>query len=164
MMDRAMSSAGNGGLSHNKSMGQGRVERMHVASEPQCVGFVRRRLRQLLADADYSSEDASDLGIAVSEALANAIEHAGRSADRGVVNIDCAIGPHRADVTVRDYGKQPWTPRIVPPETDEDLSVISPRGRGLVSMRALTDELEIRHEGDGTAVHMVKWRHSPICG
>ncbi|HEY4421526.1 MAG TPA: ATP-binding protein [Pseudonocardia sp.] len=93
-----------------------------------------------------------DLVLATHEALANIADHA--YADRA--DLDGQTGPAFLDaelttvgeivVMVRDEGR--WRPPVADPGW---------RGRGLVIIRGLSDDVQIRHDDSGTTVQM-RWR------
>ena len=81
--------------------------------------------------------------LAVSEAAANAVEHAYGNDGRGVVVVEASIaGSREVVVEVRDTGA--WRP----PAADEH------RGRGTPLMRAAMDEVVVERGGAGTVVRM----------
>lgn len=136
------------------------TEQIYVPASPEHVATVRQRVTSLLRAAGFSPSEVIDVAVAVSEALSNAIEHAGPYAAEPTVKVECELDPEKAHIVVRDRGQKPWDPADTPPEADPMLEWddLSHHGRGLQFMRALTDEFSIGHRGDGTEVHLIKRR------
>jgi serine phosphatase RsbU (regulator of sigma subunit)/anti-sigma regulatory factor (Ser/Thr protein kinase) len=110
-------------------------------AEIESIPVMRRLLRRWLEEAGATRSDVDDLALASAEAAANAIEHAYGLAP-GVVQLRAASsGAGRVKVAIRDFGS--WRqPRGVH------------RGRGLMLMEGLTDEVEVTRHDDGTTVEM----------
>lgn len=109
----------------------------------------RAHVRRLLCRMPFSSDEIFDLGLAIGEAMGNAVDHGCGTAlvsvacyeDRAVVDVtDCGSGFELAE------GEEP-------PESDTD-----DRGRGIALMRLLSDAVTIerRASGAGTHVQIVK--------
>jgi signal transduction histidine kinase/DNA-binding response OmpR family regulator len=104
-------------------------------------GEIRRRLRPWLADHSFDAQAASDAIVAVSEAVANAVEHSGISPN-DQVTVRARLDSGRLDVTIRDTGR--WR------RTREEPS----RGFGLKIMHSLMDTVKIDQRADGTRVEL----------
>lgn len=97
-----------------------------------------------------SSEDRDDLVLAVSEAVANSVDHAyAGTAEPGGVEVHAEVnrradGTWRVVASVTDAGR--WRPAAGQPGY---------RGRGLHLMRACTDEMQITVNDEGTQVVLV---------
>jgi anti-sigma regulatory factor (Ser/Thr protein kinase)/putative methionine-R-sulfoxide reductase with GAF domain len=115
---------------------------MRVAAEPPVLADIRRTLRRWLNDQSVTAADTREILLAVSEASANAIEHAYSPAPAEfVVRATCENG--ELAFVVADQGT--WrNPRG------------EHRGRGLKVIRAAMDEVQINTSGDGTEVVMRK--------
>jgi anti-sigma regulatory factor (Ser/Thr protein kinase) len=95
-----------------------------------------------------TAERRSDILLATDEALSNCADHAYREhGGRGTMTIEVAHRREDATVVVciKDYGA--WTAPT--PRTTAAL-----RGRGIVLMRALADDVSIDGRGDGTTVYL----------
>ena len=101
----------------------------------------RRRLRPWLAAQSFDAQAASDAVVAVSEAVANAVEHSGISPN-GQVTVRARLSSGRLGVTIRDGGR--WR------RTRGDSS----RGFGIKLMHSLMDTVTIDQRGDGTRVEL----------
>ena len=110
---------------------------------PAALPAVRRRLGRWLADLGMDEQDTVGVMVAVGEACANAAEHAYRGREPGPMGV-------RADVDVDGmlsvvvWDKGTWRP----PDRDP-----GDRGRGLLIMRQLVDEVSL-DERDGTTVRL----------
>ena len=104
---------------------------------------LRSSIRAWACDAGMSEDDTADMVLATYEALTNAAEHAYSSDDWRVDLITARTLDHRIVVWVRDHGC--WRP----PPADTGF-----RGRGLVMMRSLAHEVDVRASADGTTVLM----------
>ncbi len=120
-----------------------------TSQDPACLAAIRASFRQWLPAAGIGAQDGADILTAVGEAAANAYEHApsGRGDDQEPVRITITARASRAavEVTVTDTGT--WrAPRAEP----------STRGRGIVFMHALMNEVTISSTEHGTTVTMTK--------
>ena len=114
---------------------------LRLAADPQMLSALRRQLARWLRENDVDDRTAFDIVLASSEAGANAAEHA-YSPRRGHFEVEALREGDHVVVTVRDDGT--WRP-----EAERD------RGRGLMLMRGLTDDVSIeRREPAGTVVTM----------
>jgi len=105
------------------------------------LGALRLDLRAWLASAGATASEAGDVLIAVGEACANAIEHAG-AAPGAPVDVRGQLVGREVVLRVRDRGT--WRP--VQPQAE--------RGHGLRLMRVLMDDIDIASGSDGTRVEL----------
>ncbi|MFI2476742.1 SpoIIE family protein phosphatase [Nocardia xishanensis] len=119
--------------------------RMDVPADADELSGMRRRLKAWFAAAAVPHDLASDLVAAANEACSNSIEHAYRNGAAATerVRLSAECDTERVVIEVTDTGT--WKPRSADP---------GHRGRGIDMMRALTEELEIDHNGQGTRVRM----------
>ena len=118
---------------------------LDVPSDPTELGEMRRELGRWLRDAGADSEAVEVMQMACHEACSNAIEH-GYSFGDGQVSVDAELAEGRVLLTVRDTGH--WIERPDGPPRY--------RGNGVPLMKALMDEVELTHNGAGTAVRMAR--------
>ena len=117
----------------------GRRLELHLPADPEVLATLRRHLGRWLRENDVDERSTYDLVLASSEAEANATEHAyppthGHFAVEAVHDGD--------DVVIRISDDGTWRP-----------AGERGRGRGLVLMRGLTDEVSVeRREPTGTIV------------
>jgi anti-sigma regulatory factor (Ser/Thr protein kinase)/GAF domain-containing protein len=113
---------------------------LRLPAQPKTLAHVRRVLRRWLLDRGADEADVAEVTIAVSEACANAIEHA-YSPGPAIFELDATSRDGEITVAVRDQGR--WrAPRG------------SNRGRGLSIMIAAMDDVQIERTEAGTEVVM----------
>ncbi|MGH6655034.1 MAG: ATP-binding protein [Actinocrinis sp.] len=137
--------------------------------EAQSVGKARRMLRDTATLAGVDPEVSFDLGVALTEACANVIEHAGLaegywvaagiSADRCWIDvIDNGVGfaPRRlAEHSVAAASARPPARAAVSvADSPASLADTPECGRGLMLIEALCDRVDIRnHPARGAMIH-----------
>jgi anti-sigma regulatory factor (Ser/Thr protein kinase) len=113
---------------------------LRLPADPRTLAHVRRMLRRWLIERGAAEGDVAEVTIAVSEACANAIEHA-YSPSPASFELDASGNNGEVTVAVRDGGR--WRP---PRGTN--------RGRGLSIMVAAMDDVQIDRTDTGTQVVM----------
>ncbi len=114
-------------------------------ADPGQIGTARAELRAWLADHEVPGKQAEDVLLAVGEACTNAVEHAYRpDADGAEFSMSGQVAGDDLTITVTDHGR--W--RTPNPAADPF------RGRGLMLMRAVMDEVRLHHDTQGTTVAM----------
>ena len=108
--------------------------------DAKSVPLVRGLLRQALEHLGVVETGIEELVLALTEACANVVQHAGEHDD---YQVDVAIDDAICRITVFDNG-QGFDPTATP-------TPISPLdgGRGLMLMRALVDRLQFKNAEDG---------------
>ncbi len=140
--------------------------RLEIPSDRRMVDLAEAvgvRLARIHGMADNETED---LAIAVRETVTNAIVHGNREACTRRVSIEFTLAPRsvprRLVTTVRDQGQGFDLEEVRDPLAPENL--LRPNGRGLLFMRAFTDDLSVtRLPTGGTEVRFTK-RLSPSSG
>lgn len=111
-----------------------------VPAEAEQLATVRQLIRRWVTANGGTDDDCAAFAIAVSEACANAVEHAYRPGD-ATIEVRAALADGEASVTVRDRGD--WRePRS------------GGRGRGIQMMREFMDEVSIDTGDEGTTVEL----------
>jgi anti-sigma regulatory factor (Ser/Thr protein kinase)/anti-anti-sigma regulatory factor len=114
---------------------------LDLPAVPPSLPRVRRALGRWMTDLGMGEEDQVGLMVAVGEACANSVEHAYRGSGEGHVHVRADVDVDGLmTVTVSDEGT--WRP----PDRDP-----GDRGRGLLIMRQLVDDVHIAG-GEGTTV------------
>jgi anti-sigma regulatory factor (Ser/Thr protein kinase)/putative methionine-R-sulfoxide reductase with GAF domain len=113
---------------------------LRLPAQPKTLAHVRRVLRRWLVNRGADEVDVAEVTIAVSEACANAIEHAYSPAPASF-ELDATGANGEVTVAIRDGGR--WRP----PRG-------SNRGRGLSIMVAAMDDVQIDRTDTGTQVIM----------
>jgi serine phosphatase RsbU (regulator of sigma subunit)/anti-sigma regulatory factor (Ser/Thr protein kinase) len=123
-----------------KSMGLGRRLEFEIPAVAEQLAMARHLTRRWVMANDGSDDDCSAFAIAISEACANAIEHAYGPLD-ATISIRADLADGVATVLVRDSGQ--WRePR------GQD------RGRGIPVMREFMDDVSIETGESGTTVEL----------
>jgi anti-sigma regulatory factor (Ser/Thr protein kinase) len=112
-----------------------------IEPDPIELAPVRRGLSHWLRAGGTAPDVCRDIVLAISEALANAIEHG--TSGRAHVELDVERDDDRMVATVRDHGH--WRDGL-PDHT---------RGRGLHIMEALSRRVEVDHLDGGTRVSLL---------
>ncbi len=112
---------------------------LSLDADARSLAPMRRALRAWLIEID--ADQVSDVVLAVDEAVANAIEHAGLT-EGEAITVHARVDDGTLHVEICDQGvwKQP-TPNEA-------------RGRGLLIMNAVMDGVYIEHRDDDTCVVM----------
>ena len=117
--------------------------------ESVSVPVVRRLAAQALRAFGVLDEDVDDVQLAITEACANVIDHAGAT---DTYDVKIELSADRCAITVVDQGGGFDVDRV-PARPDDDAEM----GRGVALMRALVDNVAFRNEPKaGAVVHMVK--------
>jgi anti-sigma regulatory factor (Ser/Thr protein kinase) len=116
--------------------------RLRLEASPDSAPVLRYTLRRWLGQSQIDPAEIFDLTVAVTEAFANAIEHAYGAADASI-EVEARVDGDVVRVMVRDWGQ--WREQRG-----------QHRGRGLSLMRGLMDEVDVTSGADGTTVRM--WR------
>lgn len=119
-------------------------------AHPSRLTEIRTFVREQAVLAGFSNDAADDLALAVSEACANSIVHAGGSK----ITVSWRSDGERSEVEVQDEGV--FHRRVPMPELDGQ------GGHGIPLMMALMDEVAVREgteQDPGTLVRLVKYRN-----
>ena len=123
---------------------------LRLPRHPRTIAFVRDFARAALVLVAAPEASINDIIVAVSEACANAVEHAS-GVDDYEVTLD--VNTDRFTALVTDQGQGLDDKMVAAPMPGPDEA----RGRGLPLMRALTDEATFTVQpGIGTTVQLIK--------
>jgi anti-sigma regulatory factor (Ser/Thr protein kinase) len=112
--------------------------RLSLPARPEAVPTMRRVLGRWLAEQGISGDAAYDIKVACSEACANATEHA-YAPGPATFHLDAHLHRGAVHIGVSDAGS--WRPA-------RGLN----RGRGLILMEALMDNVDVRRGDRGTTI------------
>ena len=118
------------------------------------VPFVRGLCRQALEHLGVERTTVDEVTLALTEACANVVHHAGEHAE---YEVQVAIDDALCRISVFDDGDG-FDPEQLPDATGR---APLDGGRGLRLMRALVDRLDFRHESDGRHRVTLEKRLSP---
>jgi serine phosphatase RsbU (regulator of sigma subunit)/anti-sigma regulatory factor (Ser/Thr protein kinase) len=112
---------------------------LRFAAEPGALAPMRADLRTWLEAQGASPDDVFDMLVAVNEACTNAVEHP-LDSPRAEVTLEAERAGREVSIVISNPGR--WRPQ----------SRRADRGRGLVFMRALMDDVEVQRSDSGTSV------------
>jgi len=127
-----------------------------IPSEVRLVDLVHEISQKLAELAGFTPDDALNVGLAVREAVINAILHGNGNDPSRNVDIDLDL-PEAGGIRVRiqDQGEG-FNPDATPDPTDAE-HVLNASGRGILMIRAFVDTVTFRHrEGSGMEITLVK--------
>ncbi len=125
----------------------------------ESVDRAEEMVLETAAAARLDEEDVHRMGMAVREAMVNAVVHGnGYSHDR-TVHFSISQTPAALRVVIRDEGEGFDFDSVPDPTAEENL--LRQSGRGFLLMRAFVDECHIRRGTPrGTEIELVKYRSS----
>jgi anti-sigma regulatory factor (Ser/Thr protein kinase) len=126
-----------------------RGRELRIAPEPGELSRARAFAHAAAERFGLDESERYDFTAAASEAVANAIEH-GRPCSDGTIHVWVSLGARTLTLGVRDAGCFV----AEPPSTDP----MRTRGRGLMMMSGLVDELALRRVEECTQVELSKRR------
>ena len=107
--------------------------------------------------AGFETDDALNVGIAVREAVINAIVHGNRMDPSRKVEVNLEARPRSIRARVRDHGAG-FDSQATPDPTVEE-NIMRTSGRGILVMRAFVDSVDFKfREGRGMEVTLKKTR------
>ena len=117
------------------------------------VPVTRRLVRHALDEVGVLASISDDITVALTEACANVLDHAGPG---DTYEVAVTIGPERCELRVVDVGRG-FDHTAVAAANSDGGDHIAERGRGLGLMHALVDHIQLISEPEaGTLVHLVK--------
>jgi len=129
--------------------------RLVISSEVRLVDVVHAASETMAGIAGFSEDEALNLGIAVREAVINAIVHGNRQDRTRKVEVSLQVRPRSIRARVRDQGAG-FDSGATPDPTVGDNRMRS-SGRGILVMRAFVDSVDFKfREGHGMEVTMTK--------
>ena len=128
-------------------------------SDVRLVDVAHAASERLAGVAGFDEDDALNVGIAVREAVINAITHGNKRDPKRKVEVILKAGPRSLEARVRDQGAGFDPSRTQDPTTADN--VLNTSGRGLLLIRAFVDSVDFKfREGRGMEVVLVKRRVS----
>ena len=141
--------------------------RLEIPSDRQMVDLAEVVAVQVARIHRMADGEIDNFGLAVRESVTNAIIHGNREDSKRSVSIEFAPTPRgggrRLVITVCDEGHGFDPEEVADPLAPEN--ILKPSGRGLLFMRAFTDDLSVtRRSAGGTEVRFVKPLGRPGAG
>jgi serine/threonine-protein kinase RsbW len=118
-----------------------------VASRFENIELVQAVVEDLLRRLELGDDDRHWIGLAVREAVANAIKHGNGADPAKQVEVEVRLDGQDVEVSVRDEGEGFDPSTVADPLAPENL--LRPGGRGIFYMRSLMDRVEYRFGADG---------------
>ena len=126
-----------------------------IPSETRLIDLVHTASENLAGLAGFGGDDALNVGLAVREAVINAMLHGNRQDPSLKVTVTLAAQADRLVARVSDQGNGFDPARTRDPRADANR--LRESGRGLLLMEAFVDSVKFRRlPGGGTQVTMVK--------
>lgn len=126
-----------------------------IPSEIRLIDLVHAAAEQMAALQGFDADEALNVGLAVREAVINAMIHGNRKDPDLKVTVTLVAGPERLTARVSDQGS--GFDRALAPDPCKQANRLRNSGRGLLLMEAFVDRLSFRRlPGGGTQVTMVK--------
>lgn len=130
-----------------------------LPSDIKLVDLVHSASEKMAEFAGFDADEALNVGLAVREAVINAIVHGNGQDPSLEVDITLQVGPDGLTARVRDQGSG-FDPDAAPDPTESE-NLLMTSGRGLLLIRAFVDQVEFtRDGGKGTEITMVKRREA----
>jgi serine/threonine-protein kinase RsbW len=132
-----------------------RKVRVQIDSRYECIDLVQRLAEGLCRVSHFGRPTSQKVGLAVREAVANAIKHGNRLQEKKPVDILFRVEPGKLVVSVKDQGSGFDPQRIKSPLTAEN--IFQNHGRGIFFMKNFVDDLTFtRLPSGGMEVRMEK--------
>ena len=131
--------------------------RLVISSEVRLVDVVHAASETMAGIAGFDEDDALNVGIAVREAVINAIVHGNKQDRSRMVEVSLHARPSSIRARVRDQGAGFDSGATRDPTLGDNL--LRSSGRGILMIRALVDSVDFKYrEGRGMEVTMTKSR------
>lgn len=134
---------------------------LEIGSRLENVELVQIAVEAALQQLPVEEAVAHQVGTAIREAVANAIEHGNKSDSTKQVEVDFGLEGNEIVIRVTDEGLG-FDPRIVPNPLEPE-NLLKPNGRGILLIREFMDKVEYSFNNDrGTALIMRKRMVVPL--
>lgn len=144
------------GMSEGKNDRNGNLETL-LESTLDSVDAAEALVLKAASDVGFTEDDLHEIGMAVREAMVNAVVHGNRYNFNKKVHLNVAKQPDQLQVRITDEGAGFDQSHVPNPLEEENL--LRQSGRGLLLIQAFVDEFEMHHVPPlGTEVKMVKYR------
>jgi serine/threonine-protein kinase RsbW len=126
-----------------------------LPSEVKLIDLVHAATEKMAEYAGFDADEALNVGLALREAVINAMVHGNRQDRTLKVHVTLTSQGHRFQATVRDEGRGFDPDREPDPTSNENL--LNTSGRGLLLMKAFVDEVRFRQRrGRGMEITLTK--------
>lgn len=130
-------------------------ETLRIASRFECIDEARRWVTERLKAAGFGDDPVGEVELALTEALANVIEHGYGGDGSGQIELTISDLPDKLTVRVRDWGRSADEATFERRELDDP----GEGGYGVYLMEQLMDDVTREAQPDGgTLLTMIKRR------
>ena len=130
-------------------------ETLTIPSRFECIDDARRWVTQRLKAAGFADDPVGEVELALTEALANVIEHGYGGDGTGQIELTISDLPDKLTVRVRDWGRSADQAGF----ESRDLEDPGEGGYGVYLMEQLMDDVTREPQADGgTLLTMIKQR------
>jgi serine/threonine-protein kinase RsbW len=135
--------------------GAARSTEVHLESTLDSVDAAEALVLQFAQEAGFEEEDLHKIGMAVREAMVNAVVHGNRYNLKKKVHLTVQATAGRLSLTIVDEGEGFEATELPDPLAEENL--LRQSGRGLLLIKAFVDEFDMRRAEPpmGTEVRLV---------
>jgi serine/threonine-protein kinase RsbW len=133
--------------------------RITVGSKYEHIDLIQLVFDDALSRLGLDEDTRHWVGIAIREAVANAIKHGNRQDPDKEVDVELAVAPDEAVIRVWDHGEG-----FDPEEVDDPLdpeNLLKPHGRGIFYMKNFMDSIEYTERPEGGTVVTLRKKLSP---
>jgi serine/threonine-protein kinase RsbW len=144
-------------MADNQS-GASRSVDMSLESTLESVDAAETLVLEIAQESGFEEEDLHKIGMAVREAMVNAVVHGNRYNLKKKVRLGVSVEQDKLDVRVVDEGEGFEPDELPDPLAEENL--LRQSGRGLLLIKAFVDEFAMKHAEPplGTQVVMTFYR------
>ena len=140
-------------MAEHQSGATGDVERL-LESTLESVDAAEDLVLQVAQEAGFEEEHLHKIGMAVREAMVNAVVHGNRYNLRKRVHLKVSVQDERLSIVIVDEGEG-YEPKELPDPLAEE-NLLRQSGRGLLLIRAFVDEFTMRKAPPlGTEIKLV---------
>lgn len=136
---------------------EARAQIWQVASTLDSVDWAEAHVTELAKSAGFGEDECHEIGIAIREAMVNAVVHGNHYSSDKKVNLKIDLTEQSLTMVVEDSGSGLDMDTLPDPLSEANL--LRPSGRGLLIVRAFMDEFTVERRAEGgTRLRLVKNR------
>lgn len=136
---------------------EARAQTWQLASTLDSVDWAEGHVTALAKEAGFDEDARHEIGIALREAMVNAVVHGNHYSADKQVSLSVEISPAALVIVIDDQGSGLDLDSLPDPLAEENL--LRPSGRGLLIVRAFMDEFTVERRAEGgSRLRLVKNR------
>jgi len=136
---------------------EARAQTWELASSLDSVDWAEAHVTALAKDLGFDEDSCHEIGIAVREAMVNAVVHGNHYSADKKAQLNLEVGDDALAMTIDDQGTGLDLATLPDPLAEENL--LRPSGRGLLIVRAFMDDFTVERRAEGgTRLRLVKNR------